>query len=184
MSNQIVPLPIKWTAMKLVANNGFAFHFYRAAEIERRLLRILTEWEDTRYDLKFSDKGAGIYCTAFVVRVLDELYGRPRTPLPSIPDDIGFHSKHGAYAGFKWFMRQYPTRRRLRDNKVQPGDIVIVGPNGGGPGHAMIVGPRENTLWHATGTRGVHYTGMGLPASYQFFAAYRFEDRERWYRET
>ena len=177
-----ISIPLQWKALRLAPpGNGFGYHYVRASHIERRLARILGEWERTPYDIKFAEKGVGVYCTAFIARVLDELYGQDPTPLLKIPDDIAFHSTEGAFSGLKWFMRQYPTCERITDGVVEPGNVIIVGPVGGGPGHAMMVGPRENALWQASGS-GVHYTGFALPDTYQFFAAYKFTDCERWFR--
>lgn len=174
------PLPLRWQAFNLCPDNGFAQDRYRAIEIERRMAKILDEWEYTPYDTKFAEKGKGVHCSAFVCRVLDELYRREPTPLPNIPNDIGFHDRAGAIAGLRWFMRQYPACYQVTGTDVQPGDVLITGPVGGGPGHAMIVGPRENTLWQASDT-GVHYTGMSLPDIYELHATFRFRDREKWY---
>jgi hypothetical protein len=172
---------LQWRALNLCPGNGFASDRYRAIEIERRLMRILGEWEGTPYNTMFAEKRVGVHCSSFVCRVLDELYKRPPTDLPAIPRDIGFHNRAGAIAGLRWFMRQYPTCQQLTDNYVEPGDILIVGPKGGGPGHAMIVGPRENTIWQAS-EGGVHYTGMALPEIYEFHAAFRFRDRKDWFQ--
>lgn len=175
-----MPLPLRWEVLKLVEDNGFAMDQARSSAIERRLARILGEWERTPYDMKFAQKGVGVYCSAFVCRVLDELYRCEPTPLPKIPNDIGFHCREGAVAGLRWFLRQYPACTRLTSDMVQPGDVIVIGPHGGGPGHAMIVGPQENTIWQTTGLSGVHYTGFALPEIYQFHAAFRFMDREVW----
>lgn len=173
-------LPVKWQALNLCPSNGFASDRYRAIEIERRMMRILGEWEGTPYNTKFAEKQSGVHCTAFVCRVLDELYQLPETKLPNIPVDIGFHNRAGAVAGLRWFMRKYPACYKLTGTIVQPGDIIITGPVGGGPGHALIVGPKENTMWQASGP-GVHYTGLALPGIYELHAIYRFKDREKWY---
>ena len=176
-----VPLALRWKAFNLCPGNGFASDRYRAIEIERCMMKILGEWEDTPYNTKFADKGVGVYCSAFVCRVLDELYQREPTALPAIPADIGFHSREGAAAGLHWFMRTYPAFKKLQGIEIEPGDILITGPVGGGPGHAMIVGPRENTLWQAD-EGGVHYTGMSLPDSYELYDVFRSTDREKWFR--
>ncbi len=67
---------------------------------------------------------------------------------------------------------------------LQPGDLLVVGTNNGGPGHLMIVGVRKNTIWHAGG-RGARFdqTGWALGDGFErLFAVYRLEDRERWMR--
>ena len=177
---QYVPLPLRWEVLKLASDNGFSNDHVCASKIENRLHRILGEWEGTPFDMKFARKGKGVYCTAFVCHVLDELYRHEPTSMLTIPDDISFHNHDGAVAGLRWFMRKFPTCFRLTDTIIQPGDILITGPDGGGPGHAMIVGPQENTLWQSTGVSGVHYTGMALPEPFRLFAKFRFRDRESW----
>ncbi len=180
---QYVPLPLQWTVMQLTGygENDFANRHVKAAKIERRLTRILGEWERTPYDTKFSQKGEGSSCTGFICRVLDELYRRDETELPQIPNDIAFHDKAGAIAGLKWFMRVFPAAERIEIGKVEPGDVIITEPTDGGPGHALIVGPRENTMWQTTDdVVGVHYTGLYVPSTYQLSAVFRFNDRETW----
>lgn len=180
---QYVPLPLQWTVLQLTGNgeNDFSNRLVKAAKIERRLARILGEWERTPYDPKFSKKGVGASCTGFICRVLDELYRKEPTELPNIPNDIGFHNRAGAIAGLKWFMRIFPATERLAIGKVEPGDVVITEPTDGGPGHALIIGPRENTMWQTTDDIvGVHYTGLFVPSSSQLSAVFRFKDRETW----
>ena len=176
---QYVPIPLSWQMLNLAEFNGFGNDHVHAAQIEKRFRKILDQWERTPYNTKFAAKGEGISCSAFVCRVLDELYRRPPIDMPAIPADVGFHSHHGAVAGLRWFRRRYPTSYRMIGGETQPGDVFIVGPKGGGPGHAMIVGPQENTLWHAS-TTGVCYTGFMLPENLKVYAIYRFSDREVW----
>lgn len=180
---QYVPLPLQWTVLQLTGpgENDFSNRLVRSANIERRLARILGEWESTPYDTKFSEKGVGSSCTGFICRVLDELYRKDPTELPHIPNDISFHDKAGAMAGLKWFMRAFPMAEKITDTRVQPGDVVITQPTGGGPGHALIIGPRENTMWQTTDDIvGVHYTGLAVPSTYQLSAVFRFKDRGTW----
>jgi hypothetical protein len=69
----------------------------------------------------------------------------------------------------------------VRDGSLEPGDWVVTGPAGGGPGHAMVVGPRPNTLWHCNRGPGVCWTGIGLAMNDQaIHRVYRFLDRNRW----
>ncbi len=72
-----VPLSLEWKALRLAPpGNGFASEFARSGNIERRMMRILSEWERTPYNTAHADKGIGVYCSAFVCRVLDEWYRR------------------------------------------------------------------------------------------------------------
>ena len=172
-------LDLDWYPLRLPLD-GFASPLAKGRKIERRLERILGEWSGTPYHTSFVQKQHGVYCTAFVCRVLDDLYRRPKTELISIPDDISFHNREGAIAGLQWFMRQFPACEKITNNQVEPGDVLITGPEGGGPGHAIIIGPRRNTMWQASGTAGVHFTGLALPNIYKFYGAYRFTDRDTW----
>ena len=63
---------------------------------------------------------------------------------------------------------------------VEPGDIVVTGAVGGGPGHVAIVGARRNTLWHAVSGPGFHQTGWALLSGQVLWAVYRIEDKHRW----
>ena len=72
-------------------------------------------------------------------------------------------------------LETFPKHERVNGREVQPGDILVVGQRG--PGHAMIVGPRRNTIWHASATH-VHYTGWELPAHCKHFATYRLKGRD------
>ena len=173
---------LEWHPLRLPDHrdrNGFSEDVGRAGKIERRLARILGEWEDTPYRAGIIQKGVGVYCTAFVARVLDELYGREPTSLAKVPHDVGQHNRRRAMAALRWFTRQFPTSFEVEDGEVEPGDLLMTGPSGGGPGHAMIVGPRRNTVWQACG-RSVHYTGLFLPEGFDLFQVRRFADREAW----
>lgn len=172
-----VPLPLKWRSFSV---NDLGMHRAQENEMLRRMGRILNDWEGTPYADGQSVKGVGTFCTAFVCAVLDELYRKERpTPMPEIPSDAAMHDRATAIAGLHWFLRHYPENERQDGDLVQPGDILITGPVGGGPGHAMFVGPRENTLWQCSG-ESVHYTGMHLPDVYRLFAVYRMKDRHTW----
>ena len=78
--------------------------------------------------------------------------------------------------------RLYPHCKVLRNQGLEPGDLLVVGPPGGGPGHAMIVGWEPNTLWHCIPQVGVERSGWALVAGQQrIFRAYRAINRsETW----
>jgi hypothetical protein len=121
--------------------------------------------------------------------VLDELFRKEKpTPMKNIPHDVSMHNPAMARGGLRWFLRHFPTAQRIwsvtlsdaMDHVlVQPGDIFICGPIGGGPGHAIMVGPRRNTMWQASGLH-VHYTGLHVPRGHMLYAIYRFTNREEW----
>ncbi len=171
-----IPIGLSWKSFTI--NGGT----HRADEnaFLRRYERILAEWEGTPYRDGQCLKRVGIFCTAFVCVVLDELYRVKRpVPIPEIPTDAAMHCPETARAGLRWFLRQYPNHAEVTDRIVQPGDVLVTGPSGGGPGHGILVGPRENTLWQCSGG-SVHFTGMALPDPYELFAVYRMTDRINW----
>lgn len=177
---------MEWHSLRVdshAGRNGFGSDVELGRRIERRLALVLTKWEHTPYSSSIIKQGpqGGIFCTAFVARVLDELFQREPTPMPDIPHDASMHNPRRARAALRWFFRRYPGSVEVPTLEVEPGDVVITGPRGGGPGHALIVGPRENTLWQADGDR-VHYTGMFLPEPYELHQVRRFTQREEWAR--
>lgn len=177
MRIQYNPIPLTWRSFSI--NGGT----HRAAEnaLLRRMARIFAEWEGTPYRTGQHVKQVGTFCTAFVAAVLDELYRLDRpVPLPEIPPDASFHHSGTARAGLRWFLRQYPNHEPIPiGGEVQPGDVLVTGPGGGGPGHGILVGPAENTIWQCSGG-SVHFTGFALPEPYILYAAYRLTDRMLW----
>lgn len=177
---QYQPIGLTWTSFNVSSLGMFRPQESRLA---RRMGRIMAEWEGTPYLDGQCVKGVGTFCTAFVCSVLDELYGKDRpTPLPEIPTDAAMHDPAKAREGLRWFLSHYPNHEKRVDPHVQPGDVLVTGPRGGGPGHAILVGPCENTLWQCSGG-SVHFTGMSLPDQYQLFAVYRMTDRMKWFRK-
>lgn len=182
MSVRYVPMPLRWRTFVL---DETGIHRAAEAALLRRLGRILEAWEGTPYRIGQCLRGTGAYCTAFLCAVLDDLYRRPEaTPLPEIPIDASMHAPETARSGLRWFLEHYPNHERVQPGPdgytvVQPGDVLVTGPQGGGPGHAILVGPRENTLWQCSGL-GVHYTGLALYEHYDLYAVYRMTDRHQW----
>jgi len=152
-------------------------------EITARIQKVLESWRYTRYMAGQQTKGEKgvVDCVRFVFGVIDELYGRQFLPSPRLPQDTAWHSRRGAMKALHTMRRIYGASERVRRDRLQPGDVVITGPPGGGPGHAMIVGGRKNTLWHCVQNSGVCQTGIGFFNEQQrIFAVYRFSDREGW----
>lgn len=153
--------------------------FPTADKFMDRLGVVLRAWEGTPYMAGQQAKKVGVDCVRFVCSVLDEMYRLPRTATPRLPPDKAMHDRKGAIGVMRLIKRLYPHHIRVPIGQpVQPMDIIVVGHLTGGPGHAILVGNRPNTLWQA-GTRGVHYTGLGLAGQWQhIFRIYRFTDRE------
>ena len=111
----------------------------------------LKEWGGTPYRLQSQTKGGGVDCVRFVTGVLDELcHINNPTDTPELPKDTALHNKATAAKALKALLQRYPGHTHIRSGTVEPGDIVVVGVEGGGPGHGMVVGPKKNTLWHST----------------------------------
>lgn len=175
---KFIPTGLRWRRMTL-ETNGMPEHLL-SWKAERRLDLILRAWENTPYVPNGQVKGMAVDCVRFLAAVLDELYRKSPTKVPVKAHDMAFNNRRGAMTAMKEFLRLYPYHRRIRDNWVEPGDVIVSGPMGGGPGHAIIVGPQENTVWQASGL-GIHFTGLAsMPATYRVFAVYRMLDRELW----
>ena len=170
-------LGLSWRCLHLPG--PFACDLARARAVERRIHSVIASWEDTPYAIGQAVKGVGVFCTAFVSRVLDELYRQEPVDLPNLPQDVSFHNRDGAVRGMRWFLERYPNDP-VEDGVVEPGDVLVTGPDGGGPGHAMIVGARENTIWQSSGRVGVHFTGMSLATDYVLHRIFRPRDRHTW----
>jgi len=167
-----LPLPFAWETLPLDVDPDGA--------VAARFGSILSSWEWTRYLPGCQRKGQGVDCVRFVAGVLDELYGFARAATDRLPQDIALHRPEGARAAMRKILRIYSPHERVTGISVQPGDIFVIGEPQGGPGHAMIVGPRKNTLWHAT-LLGVHFTGFGQYAGLTtVHEVYRMRDRARW----
>lgn len=144
----------------------------------RAIGRELESWEGTPYMLGQQVKQEGVDCVRFVCAIMDFLGGR-RTPLPALPADAAMHSRQTAIKSMLAIKRLFEPLSQVEDDWVEPGDLLVVGPCRGGPGHGIIVGHRENELWEA-GTRRVQRTGWSLPEVSELYAVYRKGDRTSW----
>jgi hypothetical protein len=125
-------------------------------------------------------KGVGVDCVRLICRILDELHGLEETPLANIPADASMHDRAGTQRVMLAIMHAYQPWIRVEDNSIEPGDIVVVGPPAGGPGHGMMVTTRRNTLIHADQNE-VTLAGMGFFAEQQkVFGVFRKGNREEW----
>ncbi len=147
--------------------------------ISERIRRILKEWEGTPHMDGQQTKGVACDCVHFVAGVLDELAGTT-TPLNVFPPDSAFHSKETAWKAFRQFKNRFDGIEVPKKTIFQPGDVLIVGPRNGGPGHAVLVGADED-IWHCN-SRKVVRTGLGYLriASVRFKKALRFKNRKNW----
>lgn len=153
--------------------------------IATKLALILAGWEGTPYvpGRQVAGRGplAGVDCIRFVCGVLDALYGYTREPTfaHTLPPDGAMHNRAGAIKSMRKILSLYQPGENVTDGSLEPGDVIVAGVPGGGPGHALIVGERPNTLWHST-HKGVAWTGLSLGAQSEVHGVFRCTDRERW----
>lgn len=145
-----------------------------------RLLHEFEGWRGTPHRPGQKCKGVGVDCVRFVVSVLESLTGRVSGDV-KIPQDASMHNKAAASRALRLFLSSWPLHEDIKESgKVQPGDVIIVGPPNGGPGHALIVGVQKNTLWHAANS-GVRMCGWCLERPMtKVFRVYRGTDRRSW----
>jgi cell wall-associated NlpC family hydrolase len=146
----------------------------------------LRSWDGTPYLPGQQAKGpkGGVDCVRFVAAVLDELYGKV-TPIETLPQDAALHARATAVLAMKRIITLYRPNERVADDTIEPGDVLVTSQPGGGPGHALIAGPRRWTLWEST-LDGVHFTGWGgiVAAGYRLEAVYRPQLKASWGRRA
>lgn len=154
----------------------------------RALERALERWRGTPYESGQRMRGLGADCIGSVFGVVDDVDGRPRAEYPGLPVDAAMHSRATAVAAMRELVRRYAPCAKVvptgRVTRVEPGDIVVTGMPGGGPGHVEMVGCRRNELWHAIPGSGFHQGGWGLFAEQVLWVVYRIEDKVRWVHEA
>jgi cell wall-associated NlpC family hydrolase len=163
---QHVPIPRIWTSSLL--------------PFEARLERVLEPWRDTPYRRGQQCEGVGVDCVRFCGAVWDDLRGRPRTPIERLPHDMALNAPAAARAAMRALLEFYGPVDDVLDGSAQPGDALVTGVRGAGPGHVIIVGPRFNTIWQAASGR-VEQGGWSLIERYQtLMHHFRFRDRASW----
>lgn len=146
--------------------------------MQLRLQLELDSWVGTPYMIGQQVKGVGVDCARFVGAILDFM-GGTRTPLELIPPDACFHDPALATRALDKFRHLFRPMSIVRGWAVQPGDVMVTGPVGGGPGHGIVVGCAPGTLYEA-GSFSVQKTGFAIPSSRRVFGVYRKADRLRW----
>lgn len=146
---------------------------------------VLNRWAGTRYESGQSYCQRGADCTGSVFGVIDELDGRARMRPAGFPHDASLHDRPGAIVAVREIVRRYSPCHKIEadtDRKfhVEPGDIVVTGSPGGGPGHVEIVGANRNELWHSLPQSGFHQGGWSFFDTQVLYAIYRIEDKSRW----
>lgn len=150
-------------------------------KITHRIEGILQSWKGTPYYLGQQCKGIAVDCVRFVCAVLDELYQQPYQEIEHLPDDIAFHSREKAIDAMRLMLRLFPNHTSVRGYEVEPGDVLVCGSKSGGPGHAMIAGTQQSTLWHSNSHKVVQ-TGLAFPQAgmYHLHRILRATDKDKW----
>jgi hypothetical protein len=151
-------------------------------EVQSKLDAELKSWLGTPYAIGQQCKGVGVDCVRFVGAILDFMAGSV-TPLDMLPPDVAFHDSEKARGALDKFRDLFRPMEIVRDWCVEPGDVVVVGPRSGGPGHGIIVGCRPGVTYEA-GSFAVNQTGLALSSKYRAFGVFRKGDRGRWLRPT
>lgn len=140
---------------------------------------VCRSWEGVRYRLNGCSR-AGVDCLHFAAAVLDELYGiRHSRNLQSLPPDACVHNKVGVMAAGRALLTAYPSFRRASPPTVEPGDLVMFGPEGreSSVQHLTVVG--DQVLWQAT-CNGVLNMPLSPPMGLSLACIYRASDKELW----
>ena len=145
--------------------------------VGRAIDDICRGWVGTPYMPGQQCLGVAVDCVRFVSAVLDEILGE-RVETHRLPQDMSFHNPAGAKSAMKQFLSRAPHFKV--EPPLQPGDVIVMGPTGGGPGHAAIVG--LDAIWHC-GPTGVVNAGKGICSFgvYNYKTAYRASDRSSWF---
>ena len=137
---------------------------------------VLESWRDTPYMAGQRCKKGGVDCVRFVCAVLDEITGTDHSVV-TLPQDAALHARREAIRAMSRIRHLY-SAATIRGLVVEPGDVIVMAPARGGPSHAAIVGPRLNTVWHAT-PGGVAQTSCEgiLGCDFELNRIYRLKDR-------
>jgi hypothetical protein len=145
----------------------------------------INRWAGTPYESGQSFPQRGADCTGSIFGIVDALDGRARMQPAGFPNDGSLHDRAGAVRSVREIVNRYSPCRKLESDddgyfQVEPGDIVVTGMPGGGPGHVEIVGANKNELWHAQPAPGFHQGGWSFLEQQILYAIYRIEDKNRW----
>lgn len=115
------------------------------------LARELGRWVRTPYAEGQGVAGleGGTDCVRFVGAVLDAVRGRPRTPVRALKRGAAQNDPKAAAELMADLVEVFHPMSSSRDGTVEPGDVLVLGLQGGGPQHLLIAGPRRWSLWEA-----------------------------------
>jgi hypothetical protein len=154
------------------------------AEIEKRINIFADYWRGTPYMPGVRVKGVGVDCAQLVPSFLDFMYqNEGETPIPRMSGDVGVHNHRAAWGTVKAVRLGYPSFV-VRDNTIEPGDIIITRSTADweGParhGHAMIAMPMHGTALHAIPLGGVTVTSLAVTRG-GIVRVYRLKEKHRW----
>lgn len=156
--------------------------FEGSDKVTKKIDKVCESWNHTPYIAGQQMRGSkgGVDCVRFVCAVLDECYGVDHQ-IPREVQDRSLHDPEGAAKVVAMIRSFYPDHRDLiyGDREVEPGDIIVTGHSQGGPGHAILVGARKNTLWQAM-RQCVRMGGLGLLQHYQQIFVIIRPDKTLW----
>lgn len=145
------------------------------------LERVVRSWDGTPYrEGSKAVKGMSADCVRFVGAVLDELRGKPPTPILTLRNDAAKHSFYQAVKILEGLLVAFAPVETVKDGTLEPGDVVALS-YGGGPTHSAIVGWRRNTLWESTQPT-VRMVGVSAleRADTTVYHVYRPTDKATW----
>jgi len=149
--------------------------------VRAALERAIGKWQGTPYRVGQQSPGVGVDCVRFVCAVLDDVTGRT-TPIETLPQDASMHARTSAILTMKKIKQLYMPNAEVADGTIEAGDLLITAPEGGGPGHVLIAGPKPWHLWESTAT-GVRRTGLGgltTGAAQRLQYVYRITNKDTW----
>ena len=148
--------------------------------IEWRIQRELDSWLGTPYGLGQRTKGVAVDCVNFCTAFLDQMIGHQTpTEIQQLRGDRCLTAHGGTAVAMKALLSCYRPNTEIRTGRVEPGDIAVTGPKGGGPGHVLIAGVRPNTWFHAT-PNGVQMAGSSYSSDMLPFRIFRYSDKKSW----
>lgn len=173
MAYQMKPMPLQW--------RGLDIHGTESFPIASALHQELESWCGTPYMIGQQQKGVGVDCVRFVAAIIG--WATQKTiDIKLLPPDAALHNRKTAIAAMKKLSRAFDPLEpiySMGETTVEPGDIIVVGPHEGGPGHAIIVGCLKNWFYEA-GSKRVQRIGAGLEAGVKVFEVYRHKLRHSW----
>jgi hypothetical protein len=158
-------------------------------EIAAAMVSEIHNWIGTPYESGQSFPQRGADCTGSIFGIIDALDGRKRMKPVGFPHDGSLHCRAGAVRTVREIVRRYSPCHKIEADEdglfqVEPGDIVVTGDQGGGPGHVELVGPNPNELYHSMPSVGFHQGGWSFLEQQVLYAVYRIEDKHLWRQQS